>query len=303
MIEAIRALFGRLFSAPNNTLVQPSSSGLIVLIAIMTFLVCLIASTVHIVRGFADDWRSGVAREITIQLRANSVPDAKAELDRAINAARATRGVSQVRALTEAETKKLLEPWLGSNPDLRAIPVPRLIVVELANDNADIDGLRKNLAAQLPGATVDDHRGWQDRLARAADTASAAGVAILIMALAATVISAIIATRGAVSANRSVVEVLHFVGARDQFIASTFQKHFLEIGLKGAAIGAALASLPFLFARFARSAENPAAGLAADHFHLSVWGYLQLPVLALVIAALIALTSRFTARRLLRNIG
>jgi len=33
--------------------------------------------------------------------------------------------------------------------------------------------------------------------------------------------------------NRDVVEVLHFVGAHDSFIASEFQRHFMWLGLKG----------------------------------------------------------------------
>ena len=37
--------------------------------------------------------------------------------------------------------------------------------------------------------------------------------------------------------NREVVEVLHFVGADDDFIAREFQRRFFQLGLKGAAAG------------------------------------------------------------------
>ena len=39
------------------------------------------------------------------------------------------------------------------------------------------------------------------------------------------------------AANRPVIEVLHFIGARDRYIAGQFQRHFLWLGLKGGAIG------------------------------------------------------------------
>ena len=37
--------------------------------------------------------------------------------------------------------------------------------------------------------------------------------------------------------NRPIIEVLHYVGATDGFIAGQFQRHFLLLGFKGGAIG------------------------------------------------------------------
>ena len=37
--------------------------------------------------------------------------------------------------------------------------------------------------------------------------------------------------------NREIIEVLHFVGASDAFIAREFQSHFRRLGLRGAIIG------------------------------------------------------------------
>ena len=53
--------------------------------------------------------------------------------------------------------------------------------------------------------------------------------------LAATVLSVIFATRGAMATNRPIVEVLHFIGAKSGFIAGQFQRHFLMLGLEGGA--------------------------------------------------------------------
>lgn len=221
MVE--RGLFAKFFpKLADATLLQPAGRGVIALIAIMTFLAGLTAGTVSLVRDASQNWRADIEREITIQLRANTGADAKAEIDRALDLAKATKGVAAARALTPEETAKLLEPWLGANANLTAIPVPRLIVVRLASNDADIDGLRKTITEQIRGASVDDHRGYQGRLLRAADRLSAAGIAALMMTLVAIAISAAIATRGAVAANRPVVEVLHFIGARDRFIATAF---------------------------------------------------------------------------------
>ena len=78
-----------------------------------------------------------------------------------------------------------------------------------------------------------------------ADTAVVAGIAILALVLVVTVLSVTFATRGAMAANRPIVEVLHYVGATDGFVASQFQRHFLMLGFKGGAIGGGGAMLLF----------------------------------------------------------
>ncbi len=70
-----------------------------------------------------------------------------------------------------------------------------------------------------------------------AETAVAVGIAILALVIAVTVLSVTFATRGAMATNRPIVEVLHYVGATDSFIAGQFQRHFLILGFKGGAIG------------------------------------------------------------------
>ncbi len=62
---------------------------------------------------------------------------------------------------------------------------------------------------------------------------------------AATVLSVVFATRAAVATNRAVVEVLHFVGARDGFIAAQFQRHFLKVGTQGGLLGGLSAAALF----------------------------------------------------------
>ena len=68
-----------------------------------------------------------------------------------------------------------------------------------------------------------------------ARTAVAGGIGVLVLMLAATMLSVIFATRGAMATNRPIVEVLHFIGAKNGFIAGQFQRHFLMLGLEGGA--------------------------------------------------------------------
>ena len=86
-----------------------------------------------------------------------------------------------------------------------------------------------------------------------AGTAVVCGLAVLGLVVAVTMLSVTFATRGAMATNRPIVEVLHYVGATDSFVASQFQHHFLLLGLKGGAIGGGAAIILFGCAEAARA--------------------------------------------------
>ena len=129
------------------------------------------------------------------------------------------------------------------------LPVPRLIIVQLATGaTPDLRGAAQAAGREVPGATLDDHRGLGR--SHAHDGAHHRGdrLACSRWCLPPTVLSVIFATRGAMAANRTIIEVLHFVGAKDGFIAGEFQRHFLLLGLKGGAIGGGAAMVLFALA-------------------------------------------------------
>jgi cell division transport system permease protein len=213
-----------------------------------------------------------------------------------------------VRPYTKEESAQLLEPWLGSGLTLDELPVPRLIVVKIAAGAApDIPQLRRTLAEQIPGASLDDHRGFIDRMRTMAGTAVAAGICILLLMLAATMLSVTFATRGAMATNRPVIEVLHFVGARNRFIAGHFQRHFLVLGLQGGAIGGGAAIVLFALASlisrwFAGTAGGVQTEAMFGSFSIGFEGYVAVLVQVVLIAVVTAWTSRHTVKRTLQSI-
>src|SRR5690349_10287819 len=143
---------------PSNTI---AGRALVAVVAIMTFLASVTTGTVVLVRDAANDWQADVAREITIQVKPQSGRDLEADVSKAVQIARAAPNVADVRPYSKEESGRLLEPWLGSGLSLNDLPVPRMIVVKLApGTKPDIESLRKDLTAQVPGTNIDDHRGW-----------------------------------------------------------------------------------------------------------------------------------------------
>ena len=70
-----------------------------------------------------------------------------------------------------------------------------------------------------PGAVLDDHQQWLDRLCVLALSVEAAGLAIVAMVSAASVLTVIFTTRAGLAVHRDVIELLHMMGARDNYIA------------------------------------------------------------------------------------
>jgi len=227
-----------------------ASRSLAAVIAILTFLAALCAGAAEIAATSASEWQGSVAREVTIQIRPGPGRDVEADIARAEALARAEPGVAGTRVFSKAEAERLLEPWLGSGLDLSDLPVPRLVTLRLSESpSADLKHLRAALAEALPGvASLDDHALWLQRLSTMANTFVGVGIAVVALVLVATGLAVAFATRGAMAGNREVVEVLHFVGADDDFIARAFQRRFFGLGLRGGAIGAACAVAAFALA-------------------------------------------------------
>jgi cell division transport system permease protein len=241
---------------------------------------------------------------VTIQVRPVQGRDLDAEVSRAAEIARATPGIADVRPYSKDESARLLEPWLGGSLSLDDLPVPRMIVIRLQDGGADLSSLRKTLTERVTGATLDDHRAWIERMRAMAQTTIAGGIGVLLLMVAATVLSAIFATRGAMATNRPIVEVLHFIGAKSGFIAKQFQRHFLVLGLEGGLIGGGLAMLVFGIASIAANMSVGMAGsdqLAAlfGTFSLSLGGYIAIVAQMVLMAVVTAIASRRTVNRTL----
>jgi cell division transport system permease protein len=290
--------------ARNTSPIVPRGSiagrALIAVVAIMTFLASMTTGAVLLVRASASEWQSDVASELTIQVRPSPGRDLERDTRAVADAARAQPGIAEVRPFTKDESAKLLEPWLGTGLSLDDLPVPRVVVARVAPGTVpDFAALRTSITQAAPGASVDDHRAWIERMRSMTGAIVLAGTGILILVIIATVISVSFATRGAMAANRPIVEVLHFVGAQDRYIANHFLRHFLRLGLEGGLIGGLAAMLTFGFSEsianwFSGTPVGDQFAALLGTFALPASGYLMLGAQAVMIAVVTAWASRRT---------
>ena len=244
----------------------------------------------------ADRWASALAGTATIRI---SAPPEQLETQVAAVLAllSTTPGIATARALDEAEQRALLEPWFGPDLPVDALPLPRLIEITEGSPSYDSTGLRQRLAAEAPGAVLDDHTRWRRPMALAADRLRLLGVLSLILIAGATAAMITLAANAALAANLSVIRVLRLVGAKDGYIVRAFVRRFTLRALAGAAIGTVLAMIAVALLPRADEAGAFLTGLGFQGF-----GWL-LPLLLPPLAAIVAFAAtRFAAYRTLKGL-
>jgi cell division transport system permease protein len=207
--------------------------------AAMAFLAVFALALSFSAGRLADRWGEALARTATLRI---SAPDGQmaAQTEAALRILEQTPGVASARALSDEEQRALLAPWLGPDLPVEQLPIPRLIEIVETGDGFDAQGLRLRLAAEVPGAVLDDHTRWRRPLVRAADRLRALGWASIGLIGGAVAAMITLAAQAALAANAQVIGVLRLVGARDRYIAQAFTRRFTLRALGGAALGTAL---------------------------------------------------------------
>jgi cell division transport system permease protein len=283
------------------------SRSLVFVTAIMCFLACIALGTAWSVHRASKAWTLDAGRELTVQIKPVEGLEADKQLAEALRVIEGTSGIVDSHVYSEEENAAFLEPWLGAGIDLSELPVPRLIALQLdpvVPANAAV--LARELSQRVPGAYLDDHRVWQAQIRSVAGWIELFGFTVLGLMFGATVAIVVFATHGAMAGNRDIVDVLHLVGARQRFIASEFQRHFLLLGLKGGLIGGGAAALTFLaaralIARIATPANGESAGALLQSVSIGWSGYAGIAGIVALLALLAAFTSRLAVFRHLRS--
>ncbi len=187
----------------------------------------------------ADRWGEELARSATLRISAPA-DQVQTQTAAALRLLQTTPGVASARALSDQEQRDLLEPWFGPDLPVDTLPIPQLIEVIEEGQGIDAAGLRLRLAAEVPGAVLDDHTRWRKPLVRAASRLRALGW-LSILLIGATMAAMItLAANAALAANAQVIEVLRLVGARDSYIAQAFVRRFTLRALSGGSVGMVL---------------------------------------------------------------
>lgn len=244
----------------------------------------------------ADRWSDALAQTSTIRLSAPAA-ELEAQTWAVLTVLEQTPGVESAHAMTDDEQQALLAPWFGPELPLDDLPIPRLIEVIETQAGYDSDGLRQRLAAEAPGAVLDDHTRWRRPLVQAAERLRLLGWVSMALILGATAAMITLAAQSALAANAQVIRVMRLVGARDGYITRAFVRRFTLRALTGAAVGTGLGLIAMALMPPAQEAGGFLTGLG---FRGTGWLW---PLLIPPLAALVAfIATRVAAFRTLRGL-
>lgn len=258
-------------------------------LAIMTCLAMLGLAAALTLAPAASSLSGQLAGRATIQIVASD-PIARRESVAAIRSALADAPfVSAVRTVPEQELADMAAQWLGDGVQDTGLPLPALIDVDLVGDRtASMQRLASAVGRAAPGARVIAHADWLEPVVRLMASVGfiAGGIALALILAAAAV--AVLAARGALSAQRSTIDILHLVGATDVQIVRMFQANTARESVVGALAGGGLALV--LASIVAWQFSGIASGLVG-----SVGGGLRYLTLLLVPPSIVAIAV-FAAR-------
>jgi len=282
-----------LVSEPERRLIPSSGvrGPVPLLIAIMTFVMVVVAAAGLALANTASVVRSGVEHRYSIQ-----IVDGAARAPAAIAAARAAPGVALVEQVPEEDLRRTLERWLGPAGAEADLPIPAIIDVAL-RPGADPATVKSAVERAVPGARFIAHRASLEPLLEALTGLTRLAFGLVLLIALASAAAVVLAARAALDTHRATIEVMHGIGATDRQVARLFVRQIALDALLGGVAGAAVAG--FIIALILGG-----AGLAATLAGAPLLGWsdaLLLALLPILVALLATLVARAALLRALND--
>jgi len=277
-----------------------SSRFVVWLVMVLVFMACIAVTANAYVGGLLTHWSQSVTGTLTIQipvmLDAND-PASTETTARVLDVLARHPAVARAEAIPREKVTELLKPWLGDGDTVADLPLPVLIDVSLASaEPAAVAAVSASVQTAAPGAVIDDHRVWLNRVIGLAEGLGAIAITVMLLVTGGLGLTIVFATRASLAEFAQVIEVLHVVGAKDGYIAGQFARRALAQSFAGGLAGLALYTPTLVFVGWlARRIE---AGILPD-VQFPVIHWFILAGLPLIAGAIATTTAHITVRRAL----
>lgn len=273
------------------------------LIAFMVFLAAFGLAITLALNNSMTYWDKNLIGKMTVQIVPSGINENYDLNMLAVNARNLilqSEGVASATILSRSELEALLEPWFSQGTLNDDLPIPPLIDISLDPEvKMDTATLSKLLEREIPGAVLDDHKRWLDKLMALGNSIQIIACAIVFMIGLASIAMVVFATRADLATHHDTIEVLHLMGARDSYIANHFQRRALWLGLRGGLVGVALALATFLaLAELAHGLDMPFLPRLNIEFHELI----ALGAIPFAAAAITTFATRITVIQSLRRL-
>lgn len=237
----------------------------------------------------ASDGKGAIRAPDLLDKTAISIRDALAQSD----------DIRNVHIMSREEVEKLIQPWLGENAGGENLPLPELIAVMLKNpDDADAPSRITQTAQALDAAAITEtHKSWLSDLKRFSLVLLLAAMAMAGATIACSILTIAGAVKAQLAAHHGDIDLLHVMGATDDYIGVQFVRVVVASVGRAAIIGTVggliLLKVCGLVAGELQSAVLPA-------FQWNLMALVSFAALPALITALCYAAARFTVMRTLK---
>ncbi len=245
-----------------------SKTFLRVCVGVAVFLVAITLAGVLGINSMFENSRRQVVSNFTVQvLPMPNYEESRDDLLNVVHFLEKYPDVEQVSVLSDEDLRALLEPWLGNNVDVELLPIPKLLDVKISSGHLfDYKELAVRLSEVSSNASINDHNMWLSRLLRFINSLKMLALTVLILVLCATVMSIIYAAKTSLNVHKDTINILHIIGATDEYIAINYVKQIARVALFAGVIGM-IVSVPAIMV-----VGNMAKGIEAGIFNSVSFG-------------------------------
>lgn len=222
---------------------------LLVVLIVMAFLAALALLFARGADRLSDRWTAQLTQSSTVQLLISSEAQRDTQMDATHDILRAAIPDGRLTVLSREDASALIRPWLGDGTLPPDLPIPGVIRID-SPVKLPIETLERQFSEAGLKTVIDDHSRFSGQLKQTVGRLVMLGIGLVaLIGLAATAVS-MFATRAGLAAQRDIIHVLVQAGATDGFIAWLFVGQAARRGLIGAALGAGLAMIIWIFISF-----------------------------------------------------
>ena len=273
--------------------------------AASVFLFSIILAAFFMTSTMIATWNKNIIDGLTVQIMpANETLTADEELlrtNKVISFFDQIDGVEKVKKISDSQIKHLMSPWLGDGVDIDSLPIPKLLDVRLKNGkNFDYEQVSISLKEVAPYASMDNHGIWLQKLIKSASALRILSVFVLTLVAVVLALSLFYAVQTSLKIHQNIIEILHIMGATDNYVAKQYALRGFWVGLSSGIIGTILSIIALLImSHLSSGLETGLIGSAK--LGIAHWGVLiSLPFVTAFLSMLMSFLSvKHTLRKMM----
>ncbi len=261
------------------------------LVGIMTFTIVLIAAAGLAMASTAGRFAASIEARYSVEVVSEG-----ADSSRVVTALRRSPDVINVSTVSETEMRATLARWLGAMADSPDLPVPALVNFDL-RPGASLSRIAEQVKQVSPGATIASHQAAVAPILHSLRLLQWVALALVLLLASAAAGAVVLAARADFDTHKSIIDILHGVGATDQQVTDLFQRKIAIDAAAGSLVGGGIAA--FILALLA--AGSAFLGQLTGGATLTAGDIALLALLPIALTILATIIGRTAVRHSLRQ--